>query len=174
MSVEELAGVLALKAIEQLCSRSIGFVLEPQQHARPHGLEGILPRTPIASRLRLRSMSRAHLPVVPRGGEALQELVELWVAIRNNVEHLSGGEPGELVLHGPDLVEEPKRVERRRDSAEPFLHSLRHGVRLQESSAGRLGRVVALADASPDALFLRQLERRLEEVHEQTRCCVEP
>jgi hypothetical protein len=121
LSVRKLAWVLGLKTEEELDAGSIGLVAEPPQDARPHGLERVLPRAPVALCLRLRSMRRAHLAVVPRGGEALQELVELTVTSGHDVKDLTSGESCELMLHAADLVEESERVEIRRDGAKSIL-----------------------------------------------------
>src|SRR6266545_6579336 len=92
-------------------------------------------------------------------------------------EHMhdfAGREPGEVVLDGANLVEEPERIERGEHGSKPILHRLRDRRRREQTRTWRLRRVIPLAHARADALLLRELERRLEEVHEETRRRVHP
>ena len=71
-------------------------------------------------------MRGAHFAVVPRRREALEELIELTVAMRSRVGHRTCGKTSELMLDRPDLIEEPERVERDGDRAQPLLHHVRN------------------------------------------------
>lgn len=51
-------------------------------------------------------MSRSHFAGVPRGRQTLEELIEIGIPMRVHAKRLTGSDPGELVLNGPDLVEE--------------------------------------------------------------------
>lgn len=63
--------------------------------------------------------------IVPPGlGEALQEAIEIRIAMRQNVDRFARGQAGEVMLYGSDLVEPSKWVERGQNGAEPVLHRL--------------------------------------------------
>ena len=54
-------------------------------HARPHGLEGILPRAPVPRRLWAGAMGRTDLAVSPRVRQTLQKAIEIRIAMREHV-----------------------------------------------------------------------------------------
>jgi len=84
-------------------------------------------------------MGWARLAIVPRGCEALQELIEFGVATRNYVKRLSRSKAGELVLHAADLIEKPKWVKTCRDDPESLLHGFRDCIGSQEPEQGVAG-----------------------------------
>src|ERR1044071_1934264 len=65
-SVREGTRSFGLEALEQSLRGCIGLGLEPCHDAGPHSLERILAGSPVAGRLRPRSMRGAALAVVPR------------------------------------------------------------------------------------------------------------
>lgn len=111
LGVGILVRILGLKPLEQLDCCSIRFVLKPAKNARPHRIERILARSPVAPSFRVRLVSRPHLAVVPRRSEPLQKASQVFVAMGNDMEDLSSGEAGQLMLGRADLVEQPKRIE---------------------------------------------------------------
>ena len=146
-----------MKALKEFLGGSVGFGLEPRDDARPHRLERIGSRSPVALGLRSRSVRRPHLSVLPRGREAAQEAVEVGIAMWEDMQHLASRQPGEVLLDGANLVEEPQRVEGRKDGEQSLLHALVDARRSQQPCARRLGWVVALAHARPDAVFSASL-----------------
>jgi hypothetical protein len=159
--------LLSLETKEQLSCGSIWLVLQPREDARPHVDERILSRSPVSSRLRFRTVRRSHLPVMP------------------GVASFSG--TGRA--HRPDTAQRDESLRRRGRRVGAAQSESRRGAaagrwsaRLRASApssrlaprpiaAARmsLGRVVTLADSRALTLLLFQLERRLEEAHEQPR-----
>ena len=68
------------------------------------------------------------------------------------------------------LLQELQRVQSAGDFAQLYFGALRKTLSLQQPLTRRLRRMVALGNLSALAVLLRQLERGLEEVYEQTRC----
>jgi hypothetical protein len=81
----------------------------------------------VAGRLWLGLVRRPHLALVPRSAESLQKRIQVGVAVGNDMQDLSRSKARELVLGGADFIQEPQRVEARRDGAQALLHVLRNG-----------------------------------------------
>jgi hypothetical protein len=58
-------------------------------------------------------MSRSHFPCAPRDSQALEEAIEISIAVREDTSGVSGGEAGEMLLDRSDLIEQSKRIESR-------------------------------------------------------------
>ena len=72
-----------------------------------------------------------------------------------------------MSLHRSHLLQQFQRIEIRGDLAQLTLGGNRDTLRLQETLARRLWRMIALGHLCAVALFGSQFERGLEEVHEQ-------
>ena len=102
-----------------------------------------------------------------------REPVEVGVTFRHRMDRRPRGEGGEMMLDGPNLVQQRERVHRTEHRAQPVLRRNGNRVQRQQARARRLRRRVALPNTAAVARLLRQLERRLEDVHEQARRRVE-
>ena len=76
-------------------------------------------------------------------------------------------------LHCAYLLEELQRIQGASHLAQSEFSGLRNALSLQQPITGGLRRMVAFGYLSTLAMLLRQLERGLEEVHEQTRGAVQ-
>ena len=120
------------------------------------GLKGIRARAPVARRLGSFAMRGADLAVSPRVRQTLQKAIEIRIAMREHVDALARGEPGEMMLNRSNFIEEPQRIQRAEDGAQPILHRVGDRRRRQQSRTGRLRRVVPLADMGADPFFARR------------------
>ena len=84
------------------------------------------------------------------------------------------GEAGDVALHGSDLVQQPKWVQRGKHRTQLLLRRFGDIRGSEESRARGLRGLVVLANARTDALLPDELEGWLEEVHEEPRTAVEP
>jgi hypothetical protein len=119
-------------------------------------------------------MCGSYFASVPRGCKTHHESIQVCVTLRNNTLRRSNGESGEVRLHGSDLVQKAQWVEHASSVTKVVLGCFGNRVSLEHAGGRRLRRVVALLHARADTDLLGKLERRLEEVDEQTRRCVEP
>jgi hypothetical protein len=76
-------------------------------------------------------------------------------------------------LHCAYFLEELQRIQGAGHLAQFDFGGLRNALSLQQPITGGLRRMVAFGYLSTLAMLLRQLERGLEEVHEQTRGAVQ-
>jgi hypothetical protein len=105
--------------------------------------------------------------------EAVKKLLEVCVAVRQNVPAITGRQSRQVMLHGSNLIEQPQRIERRQDRAQAVFHRTFHITARERARTGRFRHVVALGDARPDAALLSQLEGRLKEVNEESGCGIQ-
>src|SRR5204862_5748893 len=105
LTVRELADAFGTKTLEQFLGCPLWLRFQPAHDTGPHVIERIAPRSPVALRLRPGSMSGANLSLLPRGRKAAQEAVEVGIAMREDVQYLTLGQPCEVLLDGADLVE---------------------------------------------------------------------
>ena len=80
----------------------------------PARLERILPGAPVSGWSLASPMGRPHLAGAPCEREAPQEPVEVGVTFRHRMDRRPRGEGGEMMLDGPNLVQQRERVHRNR------------------------------------------------------------
>src|SRR5450830_1506071 len=117
--------------------------------------------------LLFRSCRRPHLALLPRGPQTGEELLKRWLLDRGH--HLRRiGDLDKPLLHCPNVTEQAHRIE---------LGALRFNLAFYLFRRPRVGdqpliwrgwRVIALVHLRALARLLRELERRLEKIHEQT------
>ena len=113
----EVTGALTTESFEEFFRRPVGFGFEPGDHARPGRLEGIGARAPVPWGLGSRAMRGPDLTVSPRVCQTFQKAIEIGIAVRQHMHAFAGGEPGEVMLDGPNFIEEPQRVQCPEDGA---------------------------------------------------------
>ena len=99
LTIREDAGEFSLEADEEFLADTVGLGLEPRAHARPHALERIYPGPPITRGPRLAPMGGADLAVLPRGGQTLEEALEVSLVANGDVGRLPSGQRRQVVLH---------------------------------------------------------------------------
>ena len=108
--MREATGVRGLQPLEQLPRGAIRFHLQPSSKVWPNGLEGVFASPPISSWSRLRAMRGSNLAIPPRAREVLEKLVKVGITVGKHMQRLASSESCQMVLHRPDLGEEPERV----------------------------------------------------------------
>ena len=151
---------------EEACSRIKHCAID-MSAAYIKAVQDALPRSPVALGFRLAFVCRAHLAVPPGRLEGGKEPIEIRIAMWRSMICLAGGQCRDVALHIADLVEQSKGIQRRENSAEFLFRGLVDMLGGQESGGRSCRRAVGLANACAYPLLLDELERRLEEVHEQ-------
>lgn len=173
LPVREDSGQLDLEALKEFLPRSIRLRIQPCAHTKPDIFERTFARSPVAPTLGLCTMRGANFPLLPSRPETLEKLIERSVPLRRHVWRSTRGESCEMVLDRANLVQQTKRVEGVRDLPKALFHILRNRCGREQPSARCRRSVVPLRDPGPLASLLRELERRLEEIHEEARRGVE-
>jgi len=86
----ELAGVLRPQPLGKLLGGPIRLYIQPGSDARPDGLERIGSGPPVASRPGLHVVRRPDLAFLPRGCQARQELLQVWIASGRDADSRPG------------------------------------------------------------------------------------
>ena len=141
----------------------------PLDDTRPRRLERVLPSTPRSRRSLARPVRRSHLAGAPGQRQAPQKAVEVGVALRHGMDRRARGQSGQMMLNRTDLVQQPERIQGAGQRPQAALHRGGNRVRGEQPRTRRRWRVVALVHAGAEPGLLRELERRLEHVHEQAR-----
>ena len=154
------------------------FLLPPDLHPTLHRTQEPVRVLPGMCRLKPLEQLAARVPRLglEPGVQLLRHLHQRIgppsAALR--LRHRLVGDVHKALLPHPHLPQQPDRVESSRQLGNALAHLWRcSGIR-QQPLAGRGRRMVTLADTGALAPLRRQLERGLEEVHEQSRRRVEP
>src|SRR3954462_9867711 len=108
------------------------------------------------------------------GTELLETRAETISAASSTVLGILIGKGNERLLRRSHLAQQPNWIQSGAQCFHTAAHRLRRARVRQKPLAGRRWRMVALADPCPLALLPGQLERGLEDVHEQPHRRVEP
>ena len=171
--VRVLPGMCRLKPLKQLAARVPRLGLEPSVQLLCDLHQRIGP-PPAALRLRHRYGRGPCLAFPPRDAQSGKELLQRrYSRVRRRGDRLVDNVHNALLPY-PHLPQQPDWVESGRQLGNSVTHLLRcSGIR-EQPLAGRGRRMVTLAGTGTIAPLRRQLERGLEEVHEQSRRRVEP
>ena len=159
-------GMLALQLVEELPARPPRLLVEPDVQLLAHRRERVGAPTP-ALRLGLRLRGRPHLARLPGRPQPRTGTPRATGRRRRARRRLASA-----MSTSRCWAARMSRSRRTGSSVaatarEPIAHRLGRSRVRQQPLAGRGRRVVALAHPGAVALLLRQLERGLEEVHEQ-------
>jgi hypothetical protein len=112
-------------------------------------------------------MGRSNLAVLPGACETLQEGLEIGVPARQDMHRFTGGQPREMMLHRPNLIEQLQWIQRGQHGAEALFHRFGDLGMRQQPCTRRFRSVIPFVDSSAHPRLFRELEGRLEEIHEE-------
>src|SRR3954447_20035626 len=158
--------MFGLQPLEQLASRSRRIGVEPGPQLRRHRDERVRP-APATLLLRLGLRRRPALPLPPGRAKPRQERLDRRCVDRGGRLDALIGDGDERSLRRPHFGPQANRIQARAQHFDAAAHRLRRARVRQEPLAGRRWRMIALADPCALALLPGQLERGLEDVHEQ-------
>jgi hypothetical protein len=52
----------------------------------------------------------------------VKKLLQIGVSMREHMQTVASREPGQVVLHRPNLIQQPQRIERGQHGTQPLLH----------------------------------------------------
>jgi len=105
------ARMLPPQAVKEFLRCSIRLGLKPLHHPWPRRLERTPTGAPAARRFRRGPVSRPHFSGSPGDGQAAREPVKLGILLRHRMNRRARSQRCQVVLYGPNLVQEPERVQ---------------------------------------------------------------